>query len=76
MKVEVEEMIMNACGVRESMDEEDSRGDPNDTAYKPWSCASGFVKLCRYLPPQFTVFLGKPVIRTSWMAETAPHKSG
>ena len=57
---------------------------PNDTAYKRWSCHSGFkplCKLCRTSPPpamaaRFTVFLGMPAMRTRWMAGAAAHKSG
>ena len=38
-------------------------------------------KLCRTFPPpamgtRFTVFLGKPAMRTRWMAGAASHKSG
>ena len=59
-------------------------GAPNDTAYKRWSCHSGFkllCKLCRTSPPpamgaQFTVFWGMPAMRTRWMAGAAAHKSG
>ena len=47
---------------------------PNDTAYKQWRCHSGYkllCKLCRNFPPrpptmgpQFTVFFGKPAMRS------------
>ena len=53
------------------------------TTYKRWSCHSGdklLCKLCRnLLPPamgaRFTVFLGKPAMRTLWSAGAALHKS-
>ena len=58
--------------------------DGNDTAYKRWSCHSELkllCKLCRTSPPpamgaRFTVFLGKPAMRTRWMAGAVAHKSG
>ena len=63
---------------------EEEEEAPNDTAYKQWSCHSGYkllYKLCRTLPPpamgaRFTVFWGKPAMRTRWIAGAAPHKSG
>ena len=57
---------------------------PNDASYKRWSCHSSHklrCKLCQTHPPptmgaRFTVFFGKPAMRTRWMAGAAPHKSG
>ena len=54
---------------------------PNDTAYKRWSCHSGFkllCKLCRTFPSPSN---GGPIyrflgMRTRWMAGAAAHKSG
>ena len=53
---------------------------PNDKAYKWWSCHKLLCKLCRNLPlpamgSQFTLFLCKSGMWTSWMAGAAPHKS-
>ena len=45
--------------------------DPNDTAYKRWSCHRGYkllCKLCRNPQP--------PAMRTHWMAGTSPHEIG
>ena len=56
---------------------------PNDTAYKWWSCHSGhklLCKLCQTFPPQQwgpdLPFLGKPAMRTRWMAGAASHRCG
>ena len=53
---------------------------PNDTAYKRWSCHSGFkllCKLCRTSPPAAMgadlPFLGMLAMRTRWMAGAAAH---
>ena len=61
--------------------EDDGPEAPSDTAYKQWSCHSGhklLSKLYRTFPPpamgaRFTV-LGKPAMRTRWMAGVASHK--
>ena len=64
---------------------EDAIGDhPNDTAYKRWSCHSGFkllCKLCRTSPSpamgaRFTVFWACRPCGARWMAGAAAHKSG
>ena len=51
---------------------------PNDTAYKRWSCHSGFKSNlpapCNGGP--IYRFLGMPAMRTRWMAGAAAHKSG
>ena len=56
---------------------------PNDTAYTRWSCQSGLANPVQIVstPPapsnggQITV-LGKPAMRTRWMASNSSHKSG
>ena len=56
---------------------------PNDTAYTRWSCHNGLANTVQIVstPPAptngglITVFLGKPAMRTPWMAGNAPHKS-
>ena len=53
---------------------------PNDIAYKRCSCHSGhklLCKLCRTFPPpamgaRFTVFGGKPAMRTRWIRRYPP----
>ena len=56
---------------------------PNVTAYKRWSCHSGYKLLCNCVestrPQRWgpdLPLLGKLVMRTGWMAGAAPHKSG
>ena len=55
---------------------------PNDKAYTRWSCHSGLANPVKIVstPPAHSKgadyrFLGKPVMRTRWMAGPDPHKS-
>ena len=53
---------------------------PNDTAYTRWSFHGGLANPVQIVSTQAMgarlSFLGKPAMRTRWMAGNAPHKSG
>ena len=57
---------------------------PNATTYTRWSCHSGLAfpvqmvstPTATAMGARLPFFWGKPVMRTLWMAGTAPHKSG
>ena len=60
----------------------DDKQTPKDTGYTRWNCHSGMTNPVQivYTPPPSNggpiTVLGKPAMRTRWMAGIAPHKSG
>ena len=75
-------MLTQECTTEDLMEYNEAAKEcvlaPNDTAHKLWSCHKLLGNLCLAFPqcgPDLP-FLGKPAMRTRWMAGAAPHKRG